>query len=1247
MWLLTPPLDRDEKVALPRGRYGIPPHYDAIELGRQVQFFASVLQGIDQHIILAQSAAEVFLSRSPPPNLKTTLLVIAFNEAPISNTLSQLLDTCGCDVVLLQFPTHEDINYSWQERYLKRALIDLIRERIYVPKHVLAPLEIRNLAVLDAAGLTTEALEFVDLLEGSMMHRWERIQSKQDQGTTVEDYRSSLHHIAGRRFVDRLIRLRLREREAALHVIRNDGRGQWNDDEFRLGAEALQRIGLAHVNHGSVILGPLARQINEPWIGPILRELDAQPQRNVRRWVLEARPILHQIRERQQRLGRIVIDEIDETPPPLDTMECVEGWVKKGQDFQDRCERARDFLSDPDRKNLVQTNEHLEYGLWEQPIRQEFTTDEWDALQRLYSADELFDEGISDAEKQQHAGPHPQSTFRGFEVIDRKRFRTNDVFFRKADAFLDKSPERLVDLARWVSFALFDGKFVGSYDRKDFANFLSWSWRTILDKPIDEPGLVEEGIRTVRRCMALALKYQFPEHAHFEDDVRSLRLDPDSIMPHGDRTDAYVELMRVAFGKMLDDAFGEAKRLYEQAGAEARYSANPFREWAALQGEKDAAFRLAISNDPDFEHDQDRETMLADYDRRLKALESHDEIASWQRKIQTHQQGVREYTIAELREAQRRRLTGATSWSMNSAPNEYWILFRDLETIFAPPGLQHRTVRPLIDLGGFEPHGELRARLRLGINKAESTKDWLERVTSGPTRTLEQAHEFDRQLLEEFKRPDTFRQEKRARLGVFPIISRLFRVEDMDWARQFLEFCNHDAQMGDDVKRMSADACVKAACAYAFVETRIEAISFLESLQWVTKWWHGRHELSRALRNWLPLEEWIGLHDDAANRLARLTLSLLDTVEESDRYHENEDLTWALVGILNGAKRFNRSIDPHLRETIQQAARKMLEPTDPREEPVRSATQSALTQLMYRSADNEEERNQIVERQLQRALEIPTSTSETAAHGGPFAIWISLVELGVKKTHTKMASVAGALWEQLNHNWPAHVRLARQSVDNVWPQVHFLSLWLTAAPHEHRLFIQEKLLELLELGPRHFDACSTVLDPALWGAMWVRLVALLHANAQGGPTRSPIIRCAMLKMLRAWGDGGEEPKVLPDDIDFLVDVATWAITDESEIVANNGASALVSYARHLKTPRDLIRLGQAISRAAKDPRVLVRFMIAYGVKQIAETPRVPDDLRQLARQLDEKLARDPYALVQRQRLYGELDAKPRFIAPNF
>lgn len=1239
MWLLTPPLDREEKISIPKGLYGIPPHYDPIELGRQALFWASIFQGIERHLILPVSAVDIFLTGSPAPNLKNTLLIVVFDDTPISQPLAQRLDTCGSDLVLLQFPMHADINYSWQERHVKRALIDLIRGRIYTPEHVLSGFQIHNLAVLDAAGLTTEALEFIDLLEGSLIHRLGQIASKQDNGTTVEDYRSSLHQVAGRMLLDRLMRLRLPEREAAMRVIQNEGAGEWNDDDFRQGAEALQRIGLAHVSHGGVIPGPLTRRINENWLAPILHELEIQPRADIRRWVLEARPILHQIRQTQQRLGRMARQRIDETPPPLDTMECVEAWVKSGRDFQDRCERVRDFLSDPDRKNLVHTNEDLESRLWEQPIRQEFTVEEWSTLQLLYSADELFDEGISDAEKRQHAEPHPQSAFRGFKVLDRRRFRVNNVFFRKADAFLGKFSDQHLALARWVSFALFEGKFVNRYDRKDFANFLSWSWRIILDKPSEETGLVDEGIRTVRRCLALARKYEFPEQENFEEDARSLRLDPESIMPHGDRLDVYVELMREAFGRMLDDAFDEAKRLYQQACAEARTMVHPFREWVALQGERDAAWRLAAANDRDFKHYEDRETMLADYERRIKALESADDIASWLKKVQTHKQGVQEFTIAELREAQRRRLTGATSWSMNSAPTEYWILFRDLETIFAPPDLQHRTVRPLIDLGGFDAPGELRARLRLGIDKAESTTNWLERIINVPTRTLDQEREFDRQLLEEFKRPDTFRREKRARLDVFPVIARLLRVEDLDWARQFLEFCNADAQEDDTGKRMSEAACVMGACAYAYVETRIEAISHLETLQWATTSWHGRHELSRALRNRLPLQEWIGLYDDAANRLARLTLDLLNSVEESDRYHEGEDLTWALVSILNGAQRFHRSLDPTLGHSIKQRAHELLEPVEPQPKPIRSAMQSALTHLAYGCAESDAERSQIVERQLQRALERTITTGERSTAVGSFAIWIGLVALAVDAKDTRMTSAAEALWNQLNEHWTEYLRLARQSVDDIWPVVHFLTRWLPFAPRDQRLFIQEKLLELLELGPRHFDACSTVLDPALWGPNWLRLVTLLHANAHGGPHRSPTVRCSVLHMLRVWSDEGDTPKVLPDDLDFLVDLASWSLSDESEVVANHGAAALVNYANHIRTLRDVLRVGQALARAAEDPRINIRQMIAYGLKRIMNVPNIPDELRQITVLLDGKMDRDPSALVQRQQTFGALDAK--------
>jgi len=256
MRLLNLPLPMDQRIHLPPGRYLFPWHLPPDETLRFAELLTGLLYGVNQHLLVPWPAVPTLASTAT----NETLLVVTFEDASVEDAITEALACITCPHAMLQIPQPRESGYAWQERFLKPALITLLQDRCDDPQHPLASFNVAALPVRLAASLTTEALELVELLEATIEHRLEH----GAEGTSEEDYQTSLYTEVGRRFGERLLRLQPDQVPDALRVLSVEGAGVWSDERFRAGAKALEDIGLARVAGGSVSLGPMARCANDP-----------------------------------------------------------------------------------------------------------------------------------------------------------------------------------------------------------------------------------------------------------------------------------------------------------------------------------------------------------------------------------------------------------------------------------------------------------------------------------------------------------------------------------------------------------------------------------------------------------------------------------------------------------------------------------------------------------------------------------------------------------------------------------------------------------------------------------------------------------------------------------------------------------------------------------------------------------------------------------------------------------------------
>ena len=306
----------------------------------------------------------------------------------------------------------------------------------------------------------------------------------------------------------------------------------------------------------------------------------------------------------------------------------------------------------------------------------------------------------------------------------------SDKFRGTSTLFFFKHPDERLAVGRWMAFALFDAKL--EVDEKPLFADLLLCYRTAVDAAKDEIPFLEEANGVVRRCFALALKNNYTrEEPHIEADAKALGLDVASIMPAGERPSAYLEAMKRAFDAMLEGAFADAWKAYAQAFAIATERDDAFDAWVALHGESEASWAELDRRE---QMGQEAWASMDDYHRRIEALEKKPDVEGWLSRAREHREEMNKLTIERFIRERAQRLSSGTWRSYNRTPHELWTLFRDLEILPAPPGLQRTYIQPLVDFGGFDPEEELAYRLRLDVDKAEETKAWLSRIVDTPGR---------------------------------------------------------------------------------------------------------------------------------------------------------------------------------------------------------------------------------------------------------------------------------------------------------------------------------------------------------------------------------------------------------------------------------------------------------------------------------------------------------------------------------
>jgi len=291
VWIL--PVDLSQvRLALPPGQHLLPWHYTDEEVQRLAWLLRGLLPDIKEELHLNDATLRVVSSRRIQARDALVVAKVEGSQAELDDALERLRGL-HARYALLHSPVPQEAGYAWLEQHVKVPVLSVLRTWLRRADHPLAPLNIQHLPVLEAAALTTDPVELLELLERTVSHRIHHL----DVGVAEDDYLRSLYVCAGRRLVERLGRLPAASPGVpeALEVILAGATSSAEETRRSAGEEALQRVGLAQVVAGSVSLGPLARSVAEP---RLLGALEAGLPEGA--WTAESRALVRSLRGNQE-----------------------------------------------------------------------------------------------------------------------------------------------------------------------------------------------------------------------------------------------------------------------------------------------------------------------------------------------------------------------------------------------------------------------------------------------------------------------------------------------------------------------------------------------------------------------------------------------------------------------------------------------------------------------------------------------------------------------------------------------------------------------------------------------------------------------------------------------------------------------------------------------------------------------------------------------------------------------------------
>lgn len=879
--------------------------------------------------------------------------------------------------------------------------------------------------------------------------------------------------------------------------------------------------------------------------------------------------------------------------------------------FVERCQMAQEILDDY-RNAKPPVPVYAEREVWLMPLMAEMPGGEWDADGRLRVNDEGQVVEVDD----------PTKLRRLRELPPRLANRVEALLWQ-FDGLIARRPGLVLPIANWISVALQrEGLDRAEPVLLEVGSFL-WQ-RVLAGDPASE--LAKEGMRL---CVARALKWGLHSDAQvMRSDAAGVGVELSDVTAGSDRGAGYLSCMRDALRASLDADFALAEGLYQEAVAVARREDDDFGVWLAAHGR--VAMRAATRT-----FDAGTSSELEAAQHLVQEIEQSQAVRRWLARADRVKSGLveelRQYLAAERSD----RWLGGDQIRFTSTPYECWQAFRELETAFAPAGLQREHLGPLLDLELFDVREYVAYRLRFELDSTERDGRWLRRIlwtapeVSRGQSLPEAARRRDESVLAAFDAASHTKTERVARLATFPYASAALMISNLDGSRQFVERAR--AEIGTHAISFRSRRNLVSEYADYWL-----ALSQLETRQGIMD---GVAEYARVATHPLELEA-------IASRIRRFPLrqwamafQSLDTVFGAvfllcDRAPGDMRVLQACcAAATQGLRALQQAHVPVSDGILQRVTSIAALAAEATSSEGRGDLSNSFAQLQYMLAADDSARSAVLERHLARFA--MSARAGRPALEADLRLYLGLSDLGISESNGVMVAARQALVGQLGAQWHVVEAAAGNSSDTAVLAAEVLALELAAGGDAK---ISRLLIDVVGKYPAAAVALGGVLDLSRWGDNWSALVELIHRVGVGERADSTSGRRALIDLLRRWC-ATPVPVELHQDLQFLVYTTMLDISDARYPVATRAASAVVALGRRGHGPFDR-EVCRALKTLAEDIRTANRACGAYGAALLAVSGGT-EEVRAAAEQCRTTLEKDPYAMVGQGLWAGHLEGAAR------
>lgn len=713
--------------------------------------------------------------------------------------------------------------------------------------------------------------------------------------------------------------------------------------------------------------------------------------------------------------------------------------------------------------------------------------------------------------------------------------------------------------------------------------------------------------------------------------------EPDSTEPD------HLTKARNAFQAMLDRDFSGAQKLYGAAAEKAKSEGWIFEEWAWREGEVAALNVL-----------EQRQTQSH---KRLKALRTHQVVTDWERRSNERMVEVLQEGFDQQRKQERNRAYGMSSGFSSWAPRMAMRLFRDLETIDAPPFLQAQYVKPLLSCDILSARTELQRRILLPV---KDSGDWLRLYLDAPAEDVMAQRKRDEDLVNVFfekKSEHNCLGVLSRRVEIFPALEKALREADVEDVYAFLSKARQrltDKDGSDFPTHSLPRMLASVASVYPLYRLR----------EWLEAWPpNSRQALS--IRSWARLFsniDWgrtaLFSPGELIQWLKLLTGMLIDILDDKPLSHEHALFAFGLMGILSGIDKYAPSLLAQIdRKPLLDFAQWILE---------RPLTESYNWEARRWGYWIERILNQISsegeEQLLNRWATEAGFTDSKACERLELRCSLIFDALMEKESNTQPSEPhyrwLRTLWDEMEAGQLWEKTYRKRYVSNSHLSFPIIAFYVCCMRflEDTRETAAARLLDLLTAAPIQLSLLAPIFHPSFWGRAWPELLDLIFESAggiggarpsgdsfmdiSGKPTEHQM---GAMSLLANHAKMVERSELVADTqiqaaLEPLKTAATLLLSDERMSVAFEAAKAIVPLAELAADEHELQRHTRALRRMARDTRVSVRAVAAYGAARLVHLAK-HEQMRRTASEISQQLADDPNALLKSSEQLGRLEAE--------